>query len=376
MKSRLSSSSAVAYLSLLLLSGCRQTPIATSVAALPTTTPTATTSATATATLTPTPMPTVTPTETPTPTPTATPIPTFTLSGVVFFDYNGNGLQDNKEPPIPDVTIQAAGLSTASNVEGNYVLQGVPQGLQQVEIEAPSNFRYILPDHCTVHRVREGLQVDLQEDELVNIPLAEGFLTLPFGSDTQYTIIYFVDLSDVFDPDDPNIRDWRGGQTTYKGHQGIDYISEARTPIVAAAPGVIIGAESNWTENSDLSEIGNRVVINHTDEYATAYNHLDDISDQLSAVEFDPKYKENPSSLEGAQAVCRGDVIGYMGKTGQTPFVHLHFEAWPSSYRYFGGGKGWVIDPYRDEHFEQHGDALFSNSQSLWTKDNDPQYSK
>jgi len=75
-------------------------------ALVPTLTPTPIVTLMATATpfptSTPTPSPTLTatptplPTSTPTPTAIPTPVPTFTLSGVVFFDYNGNGDRDTE----------------------------------------------------------------------------------------------------------------------------------------------------------------------------------------------------------------------------------------------------------------------------------------
>jgi hypothetical protein len=45
------------------------------------------------------------PTNTPTRTTTSTPSPTFTLSGIVFFDRNGNGIQDPGEFPIGTVEV-------------------------------------------------------------------------------------------------------------------------------------------------------------------------------------------------------------------------------------------------------------------------------
>ncbi len=89
---------------------------------------------TALPTVTPTETPTCTPTATPTPEPTNTPTPvrTHTLSGTVFFDYNGNGLRDGGEPPIQGVPIRVAGLSTTSGRDGSYSLAGVPAGSRQV----------------------------------------------------------------------------------------------------------------------------------------------------------------------------------------------------------------------------------------------------
>ena len=57
------------------------------------------------------------PTPTSTPEPTATPTPTFTLSGAVFFDYNGNGVHDEAEPPVESLEI------AISHRDGDWVVQ-------------------------------------------------------------------------------------------------------------------------------------------------------------------------------------------------------------------------------------------------------------
>jgi hypothetical protein len=74
--------------------------------------------------------------------PTPTPIPTFTLSGIVFFDYNGNGIRDEGEPPIPGAKVQVGSLTATTGPDGSYTLKGVPRGKQQVRLSAPG-FRYI-----------------------------------------------------------------------------------------------------------------------------------------------------------------------------------------------------------------------------------------
>ena len=74
--------------------------------ATPTSTPTATPMPTATSMVAPTA--TNIPTPEPTSTPTATPVPAYVLSSTVFFDYSGNGLPDEGEPPVEGVSIQPA----------------------------------------------------------------------------------------------------------------------------------------------------------------------------------------------------------------------------------------------------------------------------
>jgi murein DD-endopeptidase MepM/ murein hydrolase activator NlpD len=311
------------------------------------------------------------------PTPTPTPL-LFAVTSSAFFDYNGNGIQDSGEPPLEGITLtyDPGNFTCVTSTDGKAVVN-IPAGNYSLHVaDSSKEFRYILPSVSEIRRIGDGLSENITGNATVAVPLAEGFLTLPFNEETTFSIKNFVDLSNVFDPNDQNIRDWKGTSQTYKGHQGIDYVGSYLTEVVAAAPGIIIGCESDWTTNSDLSEIGNRVVIYHPDSgYFTAYNHLDSTADDIPQIKFDPEYVYDPSTIpEDFPRVARGQIIGYMGKTGQTPFVHLHFESWPRTYRYFGGGKGWVIDPYRDLFYGQHGEALFSNKESLWTVDNGPRY--
>lgn len=56
---------------------------------------------------------------------------------------------------------------------------------------------------------------------------------------------------------------------------------------------------------------GNHVVINHNNGYYTQYNHMSRIE-----------------SLTVGQNVEKGQVIGYVGMTGQATGPHLHFAAW------------------------------------------------
>lgn len=56
---------------------------------------------------------------------------------------------------------------------------------------------------------------------------------------------------------------------------------------------------------------GNHVVINHNNGYYTQYNHMSKIE-----------------SLTVGQTVEKGQIIGYVGMTGQATGPHLHFAVW------------------------------------------------
>lgn len=90
-------------------------------------------------------------------------------------------------------------------------------------------------------------------------------------------------------------------------HSGLDVWGKTTTPIVAAAPGVVIAATAEPMHGRQVqifhgTDSDGQVVI-------TSYHHLSKIS---SAV---------------GQKVARGERIGFMGSSGAAAvMVHLHFE--------------------------------------------------
>jgi murein DD-endopeptidase MepM/ murein hydrolase activator NlpD len=86
-------------------------------------------------------------------------------------------------------------------------------------------------------------------------------------------------------------------------HTGVDYASPSGTPILAAGDGVIekIGRSGGY---------GNLIVIKHTNGYETYYGHQSKFAKGMAA---------------GAR-VHQGQIIGYVGSTGQSTGPHLHFE--------------------------------------------------
>ena len=87
-----------------------------------------------------------------------------------------------------------------------------------------------------------------------------------------------------------------------KMHTGIDFAAVLGTPIYATGDGVV--------ETADNLErgYGNHVVINHGFGYQTLYGHM---SRMVATV---------------GQRVKRGQLIGYVGSTGESTGDHLHYE--------------------------------------------------
>ena len=84
-------------------------------------------------------------------------------------------------------------------------------------------------------------------------------------------------------------------------HTGIDIANASGTPIHAAGDGVV--AFAGWGTDGSLA-----VLIGHSGNFATFYGHL------------------SRSIVHQGQRVHRGQVIGYMGQTGNATGPHLHFE--------------------------------------------------
>ena len=113
-------------------------------------------------------------------------------------------------------------------------------------------------------------------------PVDDGHITSPFGS-----------------RDHP-----RSG--TYQFHTGIDIAADPGRPIKATADGIVSFA--GWSGGS-----GNLVALEHGFGYSTYYAH-----NKVLAVKLGQKVK-------------RGDIIGYIGSTGNSTGPHVHYEVWQES---------------------------------------------
>lgn len=91
----------------------------------------------------------------------------------------------------------------------------------------------------------------------------------------------------------------------YEGHYGTDFAAGYGTAIVAAADGYV--AEVNSTDEWGYSW-GYYVYLYHNDTYSTRYAHMSSIV------------------VSPGEYVTAGQVIGYVGLTGNTTGPHLHFE--------------------------------------------------
>ena len=105
-----------------------------------------------------------------------------------------------------------------------------------------------------------------------------------------------------------------------KLHAGIDLAAAGGTPIYAAASGYVQVA--GWSSGG----YGNYVIIYHGkmsdgNQYSTLYGHMRSVATSAG------KY------------VQQGEVIGYVGSTGNSTGNHLHLEVWK------GGSKANAVNP-------------------------------
>jgi murein DD-endopeptidase MepM/ murein hydrolase activator NlpD len=99
------------------------------------------------------------------------------------------------------------------------------------------------------------------------------------------------------------IGDGFGAPRPGRTHKGIDIAAAEGTPIVAAASGAVVG------RGYDVGA-GNYVNLKHANGLTTKYFHL------------------SRFAVGMATPVTQGQVIGYVGHTGNASGPHLHFEVW------------------------------------------------
>ena len=86
-------------------------------------------------------------------------------------------------------------------------------------------------------------------------------------------------------------------------HTGVDIAADTGRPVKATADGIVSFAD--WSGGS-----GNLVALEHGSGFSTYYAH------------------NRKLNVKIGQRVKRGDVIGYVGSTGNSTGPHVHYEVW------------------------------------------------
>ncbi len=116
------------------------------------------------------------------------------------------------------------------------------------------------------------------------------------------------------------VRDFRGGTTTYDSHNGTDFAIPPGTLVVAAAPGVVRRVSNEFHRG------GLKVIIDHGHGVITTSNHL------------------GRALVKAGDVVGRGEPVALSGYSGIDAVVafpwsvpHVHFNTWLN---------GYPIDPF------------------------------
>lgn len=196
----------------------------------------------------------------------------------------------------------------ASNSEAQNSLESA--ALQSDEIEAKIS-EYYAAQKAAAERAAQASQSSSSSSSSSS---GSSSVIVPSGSGFAWPTPGFTYLSSP----------WREDRETYN-HGGIDIAGAGimGTPVVAAADGTVIASNSSCTHNWGKSYscgcgggYGNYVMISHAEGKMTVYGHLTSLT------------------VSTGQAVSRGQVIGYVGSTGNSTGPHLHYECRLNGVRY------------------------------------------
>lgn len=196
----------------------------------------------------------------------------------------------------------------ASNSEAQNSLESA--ALQSDEIEAKISEYYAAQKAAAEH----AAQASQSSSSSGSSSSGSSSVIVPSGSGFAWPTPGFTYLSSP----------WREDRETYN-HGGIDIAGAGimGTPVVAAADGTVIASNSSCTHNWGKSYscgcgggYGNYVMISHAGGKMTVYGHLTSLT------------------VSTGQTVSRGQVIGYVGSTGNSTGPHLHYECRLNGVRY------------------------------------------
>ncbi|GAB5465241.1 MAG: hypothetical protein Kapaf2KO_06770 [Candidatus Kapaibacteriales bacterium] len=150
---------------------------------------------------------------------------------------------------------------------------------------------------------------------------SEPFLQVPIEGEQgkDWRIVNYVDWDTIA------YKDYNCGTKSYDGHQGTDFTlpsfpaMDKNVAVLAAASGrvtyVIDTLFDRETEGDVSKMLGNFVAVSHPNNYYTYYAHL----------------MTGSAKVKAGDSVTAGDVLGYVGSSGNSTDPHLHFELWYDS---------------------------------------------
>jgi len=327
---------AIIYLSVVILCACSPPPqvvITEIVTVKITSTPEPTNTTIPTETFTPSPIPTHTPTE----------IPLEDIEGVLFFDHNGSGLQEEGEPHISNfricVSVKGSEDNTCTTTDdsGKYSFESVGPIDQWVKVtfqdpntEDPSKaYRFInvykdsvlipankvngiqIPEQhlndTDLTTIESGLALKI--GEVADIGLMQGFLTSPFSCDQEAPIGIWYDHNPGgkflnWQASTSSMNNPAGVRISGDNHDGTDFAVPTGTYVLAMAPGIVNYADIIDTYHGNVLHI----TLEHIGKkFCTGTGHHSELL------------------VNREDKVYRGQVIALSGQSGTSwPHVHLN----------------------------------------------------
>jgi len=182
-----------------------------------------------------------------------------------------------------------------------------------------------------------------------SLAAAQGMFIRPLGNEgyepyEEWTIVNYIDL----DPSS-GVLDWNGGNYTYDGHGGIDFTlanfakMDAGVPIYAAADGNVTIAQDGYFDRCTPEVVpacngneANYVRIQHAGGIETRYFHM----------------RKGSVAVSVGDHVTQGQIIGYVGSSGNSSDAHLHFDVY--------------VDGTRIESFLDNNETAMNEPEFFW----------
>ncbi len=154
----------------------------------------------------------------------------------------------------------------------------------------------------------------MRDTILFHDPFGNGGM-ININDSVSHHIYNYVDLNTI----SGQVRDYNCMSVTYDGHDATDIgiggfyaMDEMKTPILAAAPGIVSYTHDGEYDRNiywDFNTIGNAVIVSHADGTDTQYWHM----------------KRNSVAVTTGDTVATGDTLGFVGSSGISTGPHLHF---------------------------------------------------
>lgn len=213
----------------------------------------------------------------------------------------------------------------ASNSEAQHSLESA--ALQSDEIEAKIS-EYYAAQKAAAERAAQASQSSSSSGSSSSSSSSSSSGSSSSGSSSSGSSSVIVPSGSGFAWPTPGFvsrsSEWFEDREVYN-HGGIDIAGAGimGTPVVAAADGTVVATNSSCTHNWGKSYscgcgggYGNYVMISHAGGKMTVYGHLTSLT------------------VSSGQSVSRGQVIGYVGSTGNSTGPHLHYECRLNGVRY------------------------------------------